>query len=313
MSKDEIGRIERLTLREVWKQEPQDFIPWLKDHLDVLAEATGLSLKSATTEQPAGSFRVDLIATADDGEDETTVVIECQYDKTDHDHLGKMLTYLVVKDASSAVWISEDPRPEHVRVIRYLNESSPAKAFYLLKAEAIRIGESPYALLLTPIMGPSEEARQAGRQEREKADRPRLLLEFNTGLLDRARGKTSLHQNITPNSSGESIATWKGVNFKYRVLRADASVVLYIDLANGERNVEIFKALQDRQQEIERDFGEPLDWIPMDGKNACRIEKKRGTGGYMDEDRWEEVWDGLSDDMKKMEKAMKKHLKTLLS
>ena len=77
------------------------------------------------------------------GEDDNgqVVIIENQLTKSDHDHLGKLITYLTAIEAKVAIWIVSDPRPEHVGAIGWLNESSPA-AFYLLKLEAIKIGDS---------------------------------------------------------------------------------------------------------------------------------------------------------------------------
>jgi hypothetical protein len=77
---------------------------------------------------------------------------------------------LVAFGAKTAVWIVSEPRPEHVSAVAWLNESTAA-SFYLLKLEAIRIGESPPAPLLTLIVGPSEEAREAGRAKQELAGR----------------------------------------------------------------------------------------------------------------------------------------------
>lgn len=100
-------------------------------------EALGLSLVGVERERSAGDFSVDLVA-----EDESSgnpVVIENQLEKSDHDHLGKLLTYLVAMGADTAIWIVSEPRPEHVSTISWLNESSSA-SFYLLKVEAVKIG-----------------------------------------------------------------------------------------------------------------------------------------------------------------------------
>ena len=123
-----IGRIRRVGLRKVWSHEALDFTTWLEENVDVLDDPTGLRLSAVEREKSAGAFSVDLIAEDKDGR---TVVIENQLERSDHDHLGKLLTYLVGIQAQQAVWIVADPRPEHVSVINWLNESSSAD-FYLL-------------------------------------------------------------------------------------------------------------------------------------------------------------------------------------
>jgi len=158
-----VGKIERVPLRDIWKHEDYDFTSWLQDNIDVLNDALGLSLSNPESEQSARSFNVDLLA-----EDETgnPVIIENQLEKSDHNHLGKLITYLTAIGAKTAVWIVEDPRPEHVGAISWLNESSSAN-FYLSKVEGIKIGDSESAPLLTLIVGPSEESREVGEKKKE--------------------------------------------------------------------------------------------------------------------------------------------------
>jgi RecB family endonuclease NucS len=129
-----VGKIRRLPLREVWKHEALDFTTWLQENLDVLNDSLDISLSSAEREQKAGDFSVDLVAEDEDG---NPVVIENQLERSNHDHLGKLLTYLVAIGAKTGVWLVSEPRSEHVRAISWLNESYSA-SFYLLKVEAIR-------------------------------------------------------------------------------------------------------------------------------------------------------------------------------
>src|SRR3954469_475192 len=140
-----VGRLERVPLREVWPHEALDFTRWLEENTDVLSEVLDFELQNVERERAAGSFSVDLIG--EDG-DSRPVVIENQLERSDHDHLGKLITYLTAFDAARAVWIVADPRPEHVGAVTWLNESS-SSSFYLLKVEAVRILGSPPAPLLT--------------------------------------------------------------------------------------------------------------------------------------------------------------------
>ncbi|NDJ36048.1 MAG: hypothetical protein GYB64_15445 [Chloroflexi bacterium] len=110
-----IERLERVPLRMVWPNEAYGFTPWLEENLDVLGDAIGLELANAEREQAAGTFSVDLVAEDLAG---NPVIIENQLGKSDHDHLGKLLTYQVAFQASTAIWLVSDPRPEHVAVIQ---------------------------------------------------------------------------------------------------------------------------------------------------------------------------------------------------
>ena len=192
-------------LRKVWKHEALNFTTWLAENIDVLNDATGLQLVGVEREKSAGSFNVDIVGETDGGR----VVVENQLEKSDHDHLGKLLTYLVVMDATRAIWIVADPRPEHVAVVTWLNESASAD-FHLLKLEAIQIGDSAPAALLTQIVGPSEALKAVGTEKKQLVERQRLRYQFFEGLLNYARQETKLHANISP-STYNWVATGAGI------------------------------------------------------------------------------------------------------
>ncbi len=300
-----IGKIERLPLREVWKHEAQGFTRWLEENPDALSDVIDLTLASAEREQTAGDFSVDLVAEDEAG---NPVVIENQLGKSDHDHLGKLVTYLTAVDAKSAIWIVADPRPEHVRAITWLNESSSA-SFYLLKLEAIRIGASEPAPLLTLIVGPSEESREVGETKRVLAERHVIRQRFWTQLLERAKGRTKLHAAISPGKENwlGTGAGRAGLGFDYGIREHDVQVELYIDRGkDAEReNEAIFDTLAASREQIEAAFGEPLDWERLEGKRACRIAKRLPVGGYRDEDRWPAIHDAMVDAMMRLERALR--------
>ena len=195
MNEAKIAKLERVDLRQVWKHEAYDFTRWLEDNIDVLNEATDLSLVNVEREKSAGSFNVDLVA-EDEGGDK--VIIENQISKSDHDHLGKIITYLTAMDAHTAVWIVAEPRPEHVAAVAWLNNSTRSAKFYLLKVEAVRIGSSPPAPLLTLIVGPSAETEGVARAKEQFAERYDTRQRWWSMLV--ARPDAKLHAHITPSS-----------------------------------------------------------------------------------------------------------------
>jgi hypothetical protein len=299
-----IGKLQRVPLREVWPHEAYDFTAWLQDNLDILNEQLGLTLSSAEREQAAGAFSVDLIAEDEAG---NPIIIENQLERSDHNHLGKLITYLAAVGANSAVWIVAEPRPEHIGAISWLNESSSG-LFYLVKVEAVKIGSSEPAPLLTLIVGPSAESREVGETKKEIAERYDLRYRFWTALLERAHERTNLHANISPGQynwvgTGAGI---RGLNFNYSVRMHDAQAELYIDRgrdAEGE-NRHLFDQLYASREAIEAGFGEALEWEPLEGRRACRIKKVIYTGGYRDEN-WEETHEAMIDAMIRLEAALR--------
>lgn len=301
-----IGKIQRLPLREVWKHEARDFTKWLQDNIDILNEVLDLSLSSAESERSAGDFSVDLVAEDESG---NPVIIENQLEKSNHDHLGKLITYLVAIGARTAIWIVANPRPEHISAISWLNETSAAD-FYLLKVEAIQIGESQPAPLLTLIVGPSEESREAGTTKKELAERYGLRRQFWTALLERAKEKTRLHAAISPSQYHwiGAGAGKRGLSFNYVVRQHEGDVELYIDRGKeaNEENKDIFDTLITSKSNVESAFGEPLEWERLEGKRACRIKKRMEVGGYRDDEaEWPVIQDTLIDAMVRLEKALK--------
>ncbi len=301
-----IGKIQRLPLREVWKHEARDFTKWLQDNIEILNEVLDLSLSSAESERSAGDFSVDLVAEDESG---NPVIIENQLEKSNHDHLGKLITYLVAIGARTAIWIVANPRPEHISAISWLNETSAAD-FYLLKVEAIQIGESQPAPLLTLIVGPSEESREAGTTKKELAERYGLRRQFWTALLERAKEKTRLHAAISPSQYHwiGAGAGKRGLSFNYVVRQHEGDVELYIDRGKDadEENKDIFDTLIASKSNIESAFGDPLEWERLEGKRACRIKKRMEIGGYRDDEaEWPVIQDTLVDAMVRLEKALK--------
>jgi len=255
-----IGKLLRVPLREVWRHEAQDFTVWLQDNIDVINEVIDMNLSNAEREQPAGAFSIDIVAEDESG---NPVIIENQLGRSDHDHLGKMITYLTNIGAAAAIWIVETPRPEHVNAITWLNEASSGE-FYLMKVEAVRIGESPPAPLLTLIVGPSEEGREVGRTKQDLKERHIIRSRFWTSLLEKAKGKTNLHANISP-STGNWVSAGAGkygLGFNYIILQFEARVELYIDRGkeSDEDNKAIFDELFSAKEEIETKFDGSLNW-----------------------------------------------------
>ena len=116
-----IGRLERVPLREVWMHEAHDFTQWLELNIDVLNDALDLEIVNVDREQAAGKFSIDLVAEDIHGRQ---LIIENQLEKSDHDHLGKLITYLTALGAKGAIWIVKDPRPEHVAAVQWLTRRS---------------------------------------------------------------------------------------------------------------------------------------------------------------------------------------------
>jgi len=309
---NKIGKIEKVPLRKVWKKEAKDFTSWLFDNIEILGEELDISLTAVEKEKGVGSFSADIVAEDESGQ---RVLIENQLEKTNHEHLGKILTYVSNLDAKIAIWISSNPRPEHERAIDWLNESGIGTSFYLITIEAYRIGNSEPAPKFTIIAGPSEKAEVVGEEKKELAERHKKRLKFWESLLEKSKLKTPLHSNITPN-----IWSWigagagkRGLSYQYCITYKFGTIELYIDRGKDskEENKRIFDVLHSHKKAIEKIFKGKLEWQRLNNNRASRIRKDYVYAGLNDKDKWDELQDDMIDGMIRFERALKKYIAAL--
>ena len=164
-------------LRSVWEHEANDFTPWLQDHIDLLGEALGLDIEVEGREGEVGGFSVDLYG-KETGTGRT-VIIENQLDQSNHDHLGKLLTYAGGRDARIAVWVAPTIRDEHLETIHWLNsQTGEGTDFFAVEIELFRIGKSKLAPHFNVVARPRANlTRQPTAYYEFHADLLRLLKE----------------------------------------------------------------------------------------------------------------------------------------
>jgi hypothetical protein len=162
-----IARLEEVPLREVLSHEERDFTPWLADNLDLLGDLLGRRLELVDREVRIGDFESDLHLQVVG--DDTQVLVENQYGVSDHDHLGKLLTYGAGLGATLFVWLAETVREEHRAALAWLNESTPeGVGFFGVELRFVRIAGSPAAPDLQVVVQPNgwqKRVRQATRPE----------------------------------------------------------------------------------------------------------------------------------------------------
>ena len=155
-----LGRLKRINLREAWKNEAGDFTPWLAqpDNIKLLAETIGVDLELEAQEKEVGPFRADVLCK--DTASGDWVLIENQLEKTDHNHLGQLLTYAAGLKAVTIVWIASKFNEEHRAAIDWLNEITNEQFnFFGLEIELWRIGDSPCAPKFNIVASPNEWSR----------------------------------------------------------------------------------------------------------------------------------------------------------
>lgn len=265
-----LGKLKEIEIRTVWAHEQYDFSKWLSEEENIkeLGDVLNLSLTDIETEKFVGSYRCDIVC-----KDELTgktVLIENQLEATNHEHLGKTITYASGLDASVVVWVVASAREEHASAIEWLNKHTTSDVdFFLLEVHAYKIGDSAPAPMFKVIEQPNDFAKtvKAYANSGELNDSQIKRLEFWNMLND------ALDQKGKPfNKHKATTDHW------YTVAVGSSQCHISIDLVNKEHkirvglwvtdNKEMFDMFYSHREEIEKVFGEELEWDRLDNKKA---------------------------------------------
>lgn len=272
-----VGKMKKLNLneiRKVWPNEQKDFSRWVANNIDVLNENLSLQIEIVAAEDPVHSFRADLVGT--DNALQVPVVIENQFGKSNHDHLGKLITYSADKEAGEMIWICNEMQTAHKLALEWLNKITPKEmTFYGVELEMFKIDTSSPAPYFRIVAGPPPEKRPPisldisprNKKYQEFFNRLRgKLLELQPNFT-RAKALPQNWWNVGIGRSG----FWSSCNFtsdnKFRV-------EIYIDTGKKENNNAAFTDLKDNKTFIEDKIGTELIWEPLPEKRACRIYKE---------------------------------------
>ena len=229
-----LGRIERIDdLREAWPHESNDFTPWLAEHISELGNALGLEIELQEQEAQVGTFYLDLLAR--ESVTDRTVIIENQLEPTNHDHLGKLLTYAGGYDANVVVWVAKNFRDEHREAIDWLNRHTNEDAeFFGVAIELWKIDGSRPAPHFNVVAAPNEWQRETKRsvQAPNKSERNLRYQAFFQKLADAltergfTNARTARAQSWLSFSAGHGARVLYGAVFGHQ---NTARVEVYID------------------------------------------------------------------------------------
>ena len=277
MAKTEIGTLEQVSVRSVWPKEAGDFTPWLAENVDLMSDALEMELELEGQEVSVGGYSADLVFR--DLSSGALVVVENMYGSTDHDHLGKLITYAAGLDASYAVLLTETFRPEHRSALNWLNSVSTENCgFFGLSLEVWRIGDSIPAPQLRVDVQPDDWSKSVRvAKEREDSERHVLRRRFWEGVQSRFREDSAdwAGRGQPSRESWMSFKSRQAVGFNVVWGRTGGvphlRVEAYIDTGDADSTAEVYSYLESRRNEIEEAFGEALEWSPLEKRRASRV------------------------------------------
>ena len=241
------------------------------------------------TEQFIGPFKADIVAKRTDTPDEHWVLIENQLEKTDHRHLGQLLTYAAGLKAATIVWVAQEFAEEHRAALDWLNSiTSEHYQFFGLQIELWRIDGSPPAPMFNVVVEPNEWSREVKQSaEGGTSDLKQLQMAYWQGLRNlllerksKVRPQKAQPQSWTTFALGRS-GTWLGacVNSQKKAVWAEFC-------CNGPPGKVWFDELHAQKEAIEKEFGQPLSWQRLDDKKQSRIAIYREGADPTDQSDW---------------------------
>lgn len=293
-----LGTLKRIeNLKEVWEHEATSFTPWLalEENIGLIAEAVGLEeLSVEAQEKSVGPFRADILCK--DLLNDRYVLIENQLERTDHTHLGQILTYAAGLGACTIVWIAKTFTDEHRAALDWLNEITDERFhFFGLEIELWRIGSSSIAPKFNVISKPNDWTRtvQTAAKELEAANltpRDLLLKEFWGQLRTelelkkcRVRTQSPLPQSWTNAALGRS-----GISLVAVATVQKRSIRVQV-LLNGPNRQAFFRQLQSMRTEIESEIGVSLQWNENPDKQESHIRLTKEGADLTVREAWPEL------------------------
>ncbi len=308
-----LGKLERVELRNVWKHEALDFTNWLAlpENLRLLSDEIGIDISLIQTEANVGKFNVDILA--EEQQTGRKIVIENQLETTDHDHLGKIITYASGFDAEIIVWIVREVRDEHKQAVDWLNEHTDEKInFFVIKMEVWQIADSPYAPKFYVVSQPNDWAKiikHTATQSSKVSETKLLQLEFWEKFREFAQNKGSRVRLGKPNPQH-----WFDISFG----TSDAHITLTVSNQLGLMSCEIyipdskelFFSLENLKDVIHQELGSQLEWAELPKKKASRIKALKQVK-LSNTDQWEEYFSWLLEKVELFQKVFFKHIKNI--
>lgn len=270
----------------MWQHEALSFTPWLfeKDNLALLSDAIGIEIEAEAKESDVGAFRVDIVGT--EAETGRKIIIENQLEDTNHDHLGKIITYAAGKDAEIIIWVVKKAREEHRAAIEWLNNHTDSKiALFLCEIKLYQIGNSPVAVKFEVVEKPNGWVKSSGTEWNATQKARYEYWEAFYQYLEEHPEVSSKFTSKPKPCPDHWITLHMGTNLCHiSILNLLSSKEIGVSISISN-NKEFFETLELNKQTIEAELGGSLQWVNNPDKAACSIRFIKSANAKKLDDR----------------------------
>lgn len=283
-----LGLLKKVELREIWANEAGHFTPWLaeEENIALLGDAIGLELEVEGQERNVGPFRADILCKDTNN---NWVLIENQLERTDHNHLGQLLTYAAGLEAVTVVWIAQHFTDEHRAALDWLNEKTSQDVnFFGLEIELWQIGESEIAPKFNVVCQPNEWSTTIQpTPEFTKTEQSRL--EYWTAFKEYLEASRSFLKCQRPqhfywyNFSLGRASVYLSARINHR--NQEIIVYLIVNCANADRYFQVLK--EKYQKQIEESIGKPLQWGSSENVKYQQIASEPFAADPRNQNDWQ--------------------------
>lgn len=318
----ELGRLEKVELRDAWQTEDRGFTPWLAtvENIEILSQEIGINLEVQGVEQNVGPFRADILcvdADSFDSDGQHYVLIENQLETTDHKHLGQLMTYAAGLDAVTLIWIASKFTEEHRAALDWLNRiTDETLRFFGIEIELYKIGDSLPAPRFNVIAKPndwSKDVKNAAKSNVEIGEFELIRQEYwksfkifmenhNSFLNCNKKPSQRLYYDISMGKSGFTLAA------NIKVKENAISVILWLDKKNHKENFDELSLNSSESSFLE--FGNEINWFRNDNKNSSQISLTC-VADYKDKKDWENQFLWFKEKLEKFAKFFKPEIERL--
>jgi len=304
-----LGRLTKVDLRSYWKKEDTEFTPWLaqEENIQLLSETIGIELETVSQEENVGPFRADILCK--DIATNHFVLIENQLERTDHMHLGQLMTYAAGLDAVTIIWIAQTFTEEHRAALDWLNRiTDDTFNFFGIEIELYKIGESVSAPMFNLVSKPNDWAKSVRKSATSQnlTDTKLLQQQYWQGLksfLEENKSPVKM-QNAQPQHWANVAVGKSDFNLSAQVNSTKNILTIMLNITGDHA-----KAHYDKLYELAYDgalieISESIIWDKMEGnKMSCVF--LRTTGVFVNKNDWSNQFIWFKENLEKFTKYFK--------